>query len=58
MGRRLKATPTANATRPKAAPVEVRNIAHPRIWAIAMKVADGDPKKIEVVTPTRLVIIT
>jgi len=48
MGRRLKATPNANATRHKTAEVEVRNVAHPKVWATAIKVAGGDSKLIAV----------
>lgn len=48
MGRRLKATPNANATRHKPAEVEVRNIAHPRIWQTAIGLAGGDMSRIKV----------
>lgn len=50
MGRRLKATPDANVTRHKAEPVEVRNIAHPRVWALAMQLAGGDKQRVKVVS--------
>lgn len=48
MARRLKATPNANATKPKAEPVEIRNIAHPGVWQTAMKVANNQKDKIVV----------
>lgn len=57
MGRRLKATPNANATRHKSEPVEVRNIAHPRLWQTAMKLAGGDSSLITVVSMGRLEVL-
>lgn len=48
MGRRLKASAPAKATSHKASPVEVRNMAHPKIWATAIKLAGGDSHAIRV----------
>lgn len=57
MGRRLKATPNANATRHKAQPVEVRNIAHPRVWQTAIMLAAGDASLITVVSCGRVEVV-
>lgn len=54
MGRRLKATPGANATRHKPEEVEVRNIAHPRVWATAIALAGGEKARIRVETYSRV----
>lgn len=56
MARRLKAHDPTKATRPKAEPVLVRNIAHPKVWATAMKVADGNAELIRVETYSRVVV--
>lgn len=48
MGRRLRASDSSKATRPKPEPVEVRNIAHPSVWQTAIELADGDPSRIVV----------
>ena len=48
MGRRLRASNPAKATRPKAEPVEVRNIAQPNVWKTALRLADGDVSRIVV----------
>ena len=50
MGRRLKANDPTKATRPKPADVEVRNIAHPRVWATAINLAGGDKSRVKVET--------
>lgn len=43
MARRTRATdPKKTSTKPKAAPVEVRNIAHPKVWKTALAVANGN----------------
>lgn len=57
MGRRLKATPEANVTRPKPEPVEVRNIAHPKLWALAIQMAGGKPERVKVVSACHLEVI-
>lgn len=57
MGRRLRATPGANATRHKPEPVEVRNIAHPRIWALAMQLAGGDMQRVKIVSAGRVEVL-
>jgi hypothetical protein len=54
MGRRLRASDQSKATRPKPSPVEVRNIAHPKVWKTAMMVARTDRARITVETFTRL----
>lgn len=56
MARRLKATPDANVTRHKPEPVEVRNVAHPAVWATAIKVADGKADRIAVETFTKVCV--
>lgn len=58
MGRRLKASDPSKATRHKPQPVEVRNMAHPKIWAVAIKLAEGDMNRITVETYSRVTIIT
>lgn len=57
MGRRLKATDPTKATRHKPTPVEVRNIAHPRIWKTAIKLAGGDRNRVNVERYTCLTVI-
>lgn len=57
MGRRLKATPNANATRPKPSEVEVRNIAHPRVWATAINLAGGDKSRVKVESFSRVEVV-
>lgn len=57
MARRLKATPEANVTRHRPEPVEVRNIAHPRIWALAMTLAGGDIGRVKVVSAGRVEVL-
>ena len=57
MGRRLKATPDANATRPKKQPVEVRNVAHPATWKQALKLAGGDKSRLRVLSMGRIEIL-
>jgi hypothetical protein len=57
MGRRLKASDGSKATRHKASPVEVRNIAHPRVWATALTIAGGDHRLIQVITHANVVVM-
>ena len=57
MGRRLKASDPTKATRHKPAPVEVRNIAHPRVWRTALKLAGGDKDRVQVESYSRLTVI-
>lgn len=57
MGRRLKASDPTKATRHKAEPVEVRNIAHPKVWATAIKLAGGEKDRVTVETYTRLSVV-
>ena len=57
MGRRLKATPGANATRHKTEPVEVRNMAHPATWKQALKLAGGDKSRLKVLSMGRIEIL-
>lgn len=54
MGRRLKASDPTKATSPKTQPVEVRNIAHPAVWALALKIAGGNAALITVETFSRV----
>lgn len=56
MGRRLKASDPTKATRHKASEVEVRNIAHPKVWQTAIKVAEGDRAKITVETFAKVTV--
>lgn len=56
MGRRLKATPEANVTRPKPAEVVVRNIAHPAVWKTALSVAGGKTDRVKVVKYGHVVV--
>lgn len=48
MPRRTKAHDPSKATRPKPAEVEVRNVAHPRVWATAIGLAGGDRSRVRV----------
>lgn len=57
MGRRLKASDPTKATRHKPAEVEVRNIAHPRIWQTAIALAGGDATRIKVESYARLTLV-
>ena len=57
MARRLKAHDTSKTTRHKAEPVEVRNIAHPKVWKLALSVAGNDAKRIQVVRYGECVIL-
>ena len=54
MGRRLKASDPTKATRHKASQVEVRHMAHPRVWRTAIKLAGGEKDRVTVETYTRL----
>lgn len=57
MARRLKASsPGTTATRPKKAPVQVSNIAHPKVWKTALKVAGGNPKLLTVVNYSQVTV--
>lgn len=57
MVRRQKAHDPTKTTRPKTAPVEVRNIAHPKVWALALLVAGGNAGLIKVETHGRVSIL-
>jgi hypothetical protein len=57
MPRRTRAHDTSKATRHKAQPVLVRNMAHPRIWKTALKLAGGDKGKITVDSYSKLSIV-
>jgi hypothetical protein len=48
MPRRTKAHDPSKATRPKPTEVEVRNVAHPRVWATAITLAGGDKSRVKV----------
>lgn len=56
MGRRLKANDPTKVTRHKPAEVEVRNIAHPRVWATAITLAKGDKDRVTVEGYVRVVV--
>ena len=57
MVRRVRANDPTKATRHKPEPVEVRNIAHPRVWDLAMKLAGGDIARVTVVSAGRVEVI-
>lgn len=57
MGRRLKASDPTKATRHKPEPVEVRNIAHPKVWKTAIKLAGGQRDLVTVESYTRLSVV-
>lgn len=57
MARRSSRTTSAKATGHKAEPVEVRNIAHPRLWGLAMQLAGGDAKRITVESYVKLSVL-
>lgn len=56
MARRLKAHDPTKKTRRKPEPVETRQIAHPRIWATTMRIADGNMSQIKVESHTRVTV--
>lgn len=56
MARRTRASDPTKATKPKVAPVEVRNIAHPGVWQTAMKVAGNQKDKIIVESWARVTV--
>lgn len=57
MGRRLRASNPTKATRPKPEPVEVSNIAHPRVWSLAMQLAGGDVARVKVISAGRVEVL-
>lgn len=57
MARRLKASDQNKTSSHKPSEVEVRNIAHPRLWQTAMKIAEGKRELITVESFTRLTIV-
>jgi hypothetical protein len=57
MGRRLKASDPTKATRHKPEPVEVRNVAHPKVWQTAIKLAGGEKDRVTVESYTRLSVV-
>jgi hypothetical protein len=57
MARRTRASDPTKATRPKPGPVEVRNIAHPKVWQTAIRLAGGDKDKIQIETFSRVAVI-
>ena len=54
MGRRLRASDPTKATRHKPTEVEVRNVAHPRIWKTALHLAGGEKERITVESYSKL----
>lgn len=48
MGRRLKAHDPTKPTKPKPAEVAVRNIAHPKVWSLALSIAGGNASLLHV----------
>lgn len=46
--RRLRASNPNKRSQPKASEVSVRQVAHPRVWATAIKLAGGDAKLVTV----------
>lgn len=54
MGRRLKAHDPSKATRPKPSEVQVTRLAHPKVWATAIKLANGNASNIKVETYSRV----
>jgi hypothetical protein len=54
MVRRTKAHNPTKATRPTPGDVEVRNVAHPRVWATAISLAGGDKTRVRVETFSRV----
>ena len=57
MARRQKAHDPTKATRPKPTEVDVRNIAHPRVWATAISLAGGDRARVKVQTWGRVEVL-
>jgi hypothetical protein len=57
VGRRLKASDPTKATRHKPADVDVRNVAHPRVWATAISLAGGDKSRVTVETFGRVEVL-
>lgn len=56
MPRRTKAHDPTKTVRRKPEPVEVKRIAHEKVWKTALSIADGNMTRVEVVTPTHIVI--
>lgn len=57
MARRLKAHDPTKRPRRKAEPVVTTQMAHPRIWATAIKLADGNMTRIKVVNFCNVTVI-
>jgi hypothetical protein len=57
MVRKVRASVPGKATRHKPEPATVRNIAHPRLWQTALKLAGGDHARIQVEGYGRLSVI-
>lgn len=56
MVRRTRAN-AGKVTRHKPAEVEVRNIAHPKVWKTALAIAGGNASLIKVETATCVVVV-
>lgn len=54
MARRLRASDPTKATRHKPSEVEVRNVAHPRVWRTALALAGGEKSRIVVESFSRV----
>lgn len=57
MGRRLKANDPTKATRHKASEVTVTRLAHPKVWATAIKLASGNKDLLTVETYSRVSVL-
>lgn len=50
MVRKVRAHDPNKITKPKPAPVEVRHIAHPKVWKTAIGLAQGNMSRITVIS--------
>ena len=56
MPRRTRAHDPSKVTRHTPAEVEVRNVAHPRIWSTAIQLAGGEKGRITVESYSRITV--
>lgn len=57
MVRRTRASDPTKHERRKAGPVETRQVAHPQIWATALRLADGERERITVESFGRVTVM-
>lgn len=57
MARRVRANNPTKRVRRKPAEVEIRHVAHPRVWELAIKLADGDMTRLTVESYGKVTIL-